>query len=158
MSGVEAFLKYAEKNGWILEKNGSGKYHLPEIYHKKIGDFEKIISEYKCIRNKDNTTFFVLGETLCDETETSQGFSWDTFKKISLGACDGENEVNEVKQWWDSHFPVVMSVACGYEFYSLNTLNGSVEWSCEPMFEEAVKAADSLDDFFEKIANGTIEF
>ena len=73
-------------------------------------------------------------------------------------ALDCRNVFVVYYNWWDNHCPLLYSVIECYEFYTINLRDGSVEYSCEPIFEESEKVADSLDDFFCKVINGDIYF
>ncbi|MCI5752023.1 MAG: hypothetical protein MR038_05995 [Oscillospiraceae bacterium] len=159
MSGFEKFLEWAEKHGWRIEECAEGEsYDIPEVYRGKLGEFEDIIKKYRVISNPGYTAWLVLGSSLSDTSPDSAEITWDYYKSISIDAADGDDELNAVNQWWDRHFPFLLSVDYGYEFYAVNTEDGSVVYACEPMFEDGEKAADSIDEFFAGVVKGEYLF
>lgn len=76
---------------------------------------------------------------------------------MSLEAAEGdENLENEVKQFWNSHLPIMMSVGGCYEYYAIALNDGSIVHGSEPEFEESLVLADSFVDFLLKIEIGKI--
>ncbi|MBQ8569673.1 MAG: hypothetical protein IJ446_10700 [Oscillospiraceae bacterium] len=161
MKGFEKFLEWAKKHDWIIETAEEGKYKLPEIYKGKIGYIEQLAEKYKCICNPDEDAWLVFGEHISEHGE--DGFAWDTFKNITLNACDTDDEFDkqlykEAYNWWEKHYPFYIAVYDCYEFYAVNTDDGSVVYGMEPMFEDAEKVADSVDEFFENVIAGKVYF
>lgn len=150
MKAFENFLEWALSNNWQIVENDSSEYKPPSVYREKIGYFEDIIKKYKRISNAKSTIWLVVSE--CIYNTDPESFSWDEFKKISLSGCIDEDGKKSVVQWWDRHFPIIMSVENGaYEYYAIETISKKIGFSFEPFFEEEEIVAESLDDFFNKI-------
>lgn len=155
MNSFEKFLRFVKEKGWTIEKADGKGHMLPEVYRGKTGYFEEIADKYSNIINSYENVWFSVGDTLEDEKENDT-FRWDTFKNISLLSTEDGGKTE--REWWDRHFPFLLSVRSGeYEFFAINTDDGSVEYGFEPMFEETEKVADSLDDFFEKAVSGELD-
>lgn len=153
MDPFEKFISWAEKNGWIIEK-GENAVSLPVQYRNVSEDYKRIISEYSKLSNPEENVWFLLSEDFsCADPDE---FAWDTFQKMSIDAVDDEEERAEISAWWDGYFPIVMSVGGDYIFYAIELSTGHIVMGCEPEFEEVTAAAESLDDLFEKIAEGGI--
>ncbi len=155
METFDNFIAWALNKDWQIIENDRSICKPPQVYTGKIGVFESIIKKYKRFANPKLTTWLVLSE--CIDNTDPNSFSWDEFKKISLGSCVDESDRQRTLKWWDGHFPIIMSVENGfYEYYSINTETGGIGYSFEPFFEEEEIIAETLDDFFNKIINEEI--
>lgn len=155
MKSFEKFLTWALSNNWQIIENVSLEYNPPPAYRGRIGYFEDIIKKYNRIANPKLTTWFVVSE--CINNTEPDSFSWDEFKKISLNGCIDEIGKNKVEQWWDKHFPIIMSVENGlYEYYTIDATSGRIGYAFEPFFEEEEIVAEGLDDFLNKIISEEI--
>lgn len=71
---------------------------------------------------------------------------------VSLEGAEGDAEwENEIKEFWDNHLPIIMSVKCGYSYYAISMKNGSIVQGAEPEFEECEVIAGSFEEFIKKI-------
>lgn len=114
------------------------------------------MQKYKLIINPQERIWFVTGDSLENETPGSEGFQWDTFKNICIEASEDGGKTETA--WWDKRFPFILSIDYGdYEFFAINTDDGSIEYGIEPLFDETEKVADSLDEFWEMAVSGGIE-
>ena len=52
--------------------------------------------------------------------------------------------------------PIFLSLENGYAYYAISMQDGSVVYGAEPEFEECETAADSFEDFMEKVMSGGI--
>ena len=153
MDSFEKFISWAEKSGWIIEK-GENPVSLPVQYRNISEDYKRIISGYSKLSNPEENVWFLLSDDFsCADPDE---FAWDTFQKMSLDATDDEEECAEISAWWDGYFPIVMSVGGDYIYYAIELSTGRIVEGSEPEFEEVTAAADSLEDFFDKIADGEI--
>ncbi len=150
MEAFEKFLKAAEKSGWIIEK-GNGEVHLPSQYKNIPEDYRRIIAEYSRISNFEEDCWFILNEDLTQSDPDM--FAWDTFQKISLEACEDEEERAEISAWWDGYFPIVMIVSGDYCYYAIELSTGHIVNGWAPEFEEPSFVAENLGEFFEKIVD-----
>lgn len=157
LSTFENFMQFIKEKGWIIEEADGKGHMLPEVYRGKTGYFEEIADKYSVIMNAEENVWFTVGETLEDEKsfEDEGPFRWNTFMNMCINTSDDGGKTE--REWWDKRFPFLLSVKYGeYEFFAVNTDDGSVEYGFEPLFEETEKVADSLDDFFNKAVSGEI--
>ena len=61
-----------------------------------------------------------------------------------------------MKEYWDKHLPIVMSVEDGYAYYAINTDTGTVVEGRGPEFEEPSVVAESFEAFINKMIAGEI--
>jgi hypothetical protein len=119
------FINWAQKNGWKITLKNSKIENLP----KDIAERYNIPDEYKTFlenmdicTNADESVWFLCIEDYLPKSE--DGFRWNEFETISLGAADSDSEsIKNIKNYWDKHFPIIMSVKGDYEYYAINTEN-----------------------------------
>lgn len=151
---INDFVEYMKENGWNIELYETQPPCLPKAITDRYGSIPEqwleFISEIEYMTNADETMWF-----LCAEDFNVQGdvaFQWNDWEYISLeGAKDDEEWQAEIKKFWDSHFPIIMSVRDGYSYYAISMENGSIVKGVEPEFEECWPVASSFVDFMEKI-------
>ena len=162
MEKINTFVYWAINNGWnvITENNGIEK--LP----KTITDRYNIPKEYKtflenikiCTNAEENIWFFCIADYLRDE---ENAFKWNEFELISLEAANADNDqkwIEEIKEFWDKHFPIIFNVKGEYEYYAINTKTKEIVNGYEPMFEESGEVvANNFEELLEKIMNKEIE-
>lgn len=108
------------------------------------------------LANEADTSWFL---TIDDFSAASPDTPWrpDSFEQISLEAADGDSGLtNAVKEFWDTHIPIVFCLANGYEYYAVRLCDGAVVNGIEPEFEETSVAASSFEVFLSKIMQGAI--
>ena len=89
-----------------------------------------------------------------DENE----WQYNEFERISLEAADGDERWTEqIQNFWNGHFPIVMSVRDGYAYYAIRIADGSVVSGAESEFEETEVAAESFGEFLQKVISGEIQ-
>lgn len=125
-----------------------------ERYPKLPSDYMDFLEKYSLVINVDETTWFTSvsdfnGEMLdCD-------FAWNEFELQSLAVFDGDVESQySIREFWNNHLPIVLSVKGGYSFFALNVSKenfGKVYFGEEPEYEEVIFVADSFTEFFNLI-------
>ena len=159
MEKINDFIKWAKNNSWnIICENNDIKY-LP----KTVMERYNIPNEYKtflenikiCTNAEENIWFLCIDDYLREEENT---FRWNEFEKISLEAAENDEKmINEIKKYWDKHFPIVFNVRGEYEYYAINIENEKIVYGYEPMFEENKIVANNFKAFLEKIMNKEIK-
>lgn len=156
---INNFVEYMGKNGWSIELAETKSQLLPNIitdrYINIPEQWLEFFGKIKCMVNPDETTWF-----LCAEDFNIQGdlaFQWNEWEIISLESAVGDHIwEEEIKKFWDSHLPIIMSVQGGYSYYAISMEDGSVVWGTEPEFEECEVVAASFMEFMEKIIKGEL--
>ena len=156
---VNSFIDWAKNNGWNVIMENNNIENMP----KDILERYAVPVEYKiflenikiCINAEENVWFLCFDDYLEKEEDS---FRWNEFETISLDAADNENElINEIKNYWNKHFPIIMSVKNDYEYYAINIENKKIVYGYEPEFEESEIMANNFEEFLDKIINGEIE-
>lgn len=152
------FLKWAEERDWIIQERHEELPNTFADFDGKLGVYESIIKKYGKIMNSKKNTWFVLNQS--EIVEYDLNYEWDYCRNICVSAYDEEkeDEKEQIIHWWSEDFPFMMSTGRDFEVYFINTVDGSIEYGFEPSFEETIKIADSIDDFFLKILNNEIAY
>ena len=86
--------------------------------------------------------------------DSKSAFRWNQWEHESLIAADDDDWKDEVKKFWDEHFPIINSVRNAYSYVAIT--RDSVISGCEPEFEETVFVASSFSDLIERIGSPEI--
>lgn len=157
---VEKFLTYMKKCGWNIEMQEKQGVDLPEAVKSRYEHIPamwfKLITTVQRIVSSDETTWF-----LCEDDYDSQGdkaFQWNEWELISLENIEDDAEwKNEIKEFWNNHLPIILSVKDGYSYYAISMQDGSIVKGSEPEFEECESVADSFEDLMKKIMNHQLQ-
>jgi hypothetical protein len=159
MEKINDFISWAKNNEWKitlkntdikkLPQHSSERYTIPLEYKQFLENIEN------CVNAGENVWFLCIEDYL---PKPEDGFRWNEFELISLEAADNDTElINKIKNYWDKHFPIIMSVEGDYEYYAINVENKKIVHGYEPEFEESKIAANNFYELLEKIRNKEIE-
>lgn len=156
---TEELLACLKNQGWKIEMNMENGCVLPDEissrYKNIAPHWYDLISGLNVLMSEDETTWFLCCKDFCEQGENA--FQWNEWEKISLESAEDDEEwKKEISAFWDTHFPIVMSVKDGYSYYAMSMEDGAIVYGCEPEFEECETVAECFDDFMKKIANGKI--
>jgi hypothetical protein len=154
--------KLAIKKGWTIEKKSTPKFDLPESIANRYGsfpaDWTEFISNIDSFINQVETVWFLCSKDYKEQDENS--FRWNELELISLQAADdyGDEECQDnIRQFWDAHLPIVLSVGNDYEYFAIRLSDGFIVYGYEPEFEEYEEVAKSFIEFVEKIISREID-
>lgn len=152
----------ATKKGWTIGKKSTPKFDLPEVVVNRYGcfpaDWTEFISNIDGFVNEDETVWFLCSKDYKAQDENS--FRWNEWELISLQAASDDEDrkwQDNIRQFWDAHLPIVLSVDNGYEYYAIRLSDGFIIYGHEPEFEEYEEVAKSFTEFVEKIISGEID-
>ncbi|MFF2092182.1 SMI1/KNR4 family protein [Paenibacillus sp. NPDC058174] len=159
---VSEFIIWAAENGWDITGKSEPQLTLDSSItsrYKTIPDeyLEFLSMVKKCITPSEMTWFICEDEF---NNSSDSEFKWNEYELLSLeAAVDDDRWKSEITAWWSNYLPIVMSVDGGYSFFAIDLKNdkGAIVHGSEPEFEEAEKAANSLEQFFELIMSNSIE-
>jgi len=104
-----------------------------------------------CI-NPDETCWFLCGDDFNGSSDSA--YCWNEIESQSIEIAEGYPEWKaEIKEFWDKHLPIMLSVKSGYAYFAVNLFDnfGAVVYGIEPEYEETEKIANSFDDFLLRI-------
>ena len=155
----DKFLNWAKENGWTVEESTESQT-LPTAVAERYPDLPAEWYEFteylkNCADASDTVWFLMMdGYSPKDENE----WQYNEFERISLEAADGDERWTEqIQNFWNGHFPIVMSVRDGYAYYAIRIADGSVVSGAESEFEETEVAAESFGEFLQKVISGEIQ-
>lgn len=144
------------QRGWTIEASGtdlllpadlSARYsRLPEL-------LVTFLSGLSLCANHDQTIWFLCPPDYHGRADSA--FRWNEFEQLSLTAAEGDSRATEkIRAFWDHHFPFMLSVRSGYEFFAVCTSSehfGAVVQGGEPEFEEVSTVAGSFSEFASRL-------
>lgn len=156
---LEAFLTYMKEQGWNVELNERRETHLPKVIEERYTNIPQqwldFISTVKSTINNDNTTWFLCKDDYDIQREDT--FQWNEWEIVSLESAESDIKwENEIREFWNNHLPIIMSVKGGYSYYAISMKNGSIVQGSEPEFEECEVVADSFWELMKKITKNEI--
>lgn len=152
---MEEFLTYMKEQGWIVELNEKREEHrLPQVIRERYisvpQQWMDFISAVKSLINDDDTSWFLCGDDF--DLQKEHSFRWNEWEIISLESAESDTEwETKIREFWNIHLPIIMSVEGGYSYYAISMENGSIVYGNEPEFEECKVVANSFEDFLLKI-------
>ncbi len=155
----EKLLTYLKKQGWKVEINQENNNVLPDEIIKRYKNITpgwyEFIKGLNVLMSGDETIWFLCCKDFYEQDENV--FQWNEWERISLESAEDDAEWGKaITAFWDSYFPIVLSVKDGYSYYAISMGDGAIVYGSEPEFEECRKIADSFDDFLKMIINGRI--
>jgi hypothetical protein len=159
MEKINDFINWLQNNGWKialkdndiknLHQNIFERYNIPVEYKQFLETIES------CVNAGENVWFLCIEDYL---PKSEDSFRWTEFELISMESADDDTElINRIKNYWNNHFPIIMSVEDDYKYYAINVENKKIVYGCEPEFEESEIVANNFYEFLEKIINKEIE-
>lgn len=151
---MEEFLTYMKGQGWIVTLNEKRENCLPQVIERRYINIPQqwldFISAVKSLINDDETTWFLCEDDF--DVRKEHSFRWNEWEIISLESAESDIEwESTIKEFWNIHLPILMSVKGGYSYYAISMENGSVVYGNEPEFEECRMVANSFEQFLLKI-------
>ena len=157
---IEEFTEFLKEKGWKIEKNNekgdSASNTILSGYGELPTTFIELIENYKSIISGEDTKWFLCINDYNGESEYA--FKWNEFELMSLEAATGDEEwENEIKDWWRTKLPFMLSVSSDYSYYAIDTeKGGAIVNGWAPEFEETTEVAENFEVFLRKIMDGEI--
>ena len=148
-------LSVLRQSGWKVTASPDAEFILPdEISQRYPSVPREILAFLSCLQlctNPDETAWFLTRSDF--EGAGGSAFRWNEFECMSLDAADGDPQwQSDIRSFWDSHFPFMLSVKSGYAYFAVCLTPeklGTVVSGCEPEFEEASEVSTSFAEFQE---------
>jgi hypothetical protein len=83
---------------------------------------------------------------------SGSAFAWNEWERVTLTAA-GEDDPwkEEIRVFWDRHFPLLLSVKSGYAYFAIERDTSFIVVGEEPEFEATALVADSLAELLRMI-------
>ncbi len=160
MQVLNEFLSYLKEQGWHVELNQGNQVNLPTEIHTRYANIPQawfdFIRTVQGLKNSGDTTWFLCADDF--KVQPDDAFQWNEWERISLESAEHDAAwAHEITEFWDNHLPILLSVHDGYSYYAISMQDGSIVQGEEPEFEVCTKAANSLDEFMQKVIQGEIQ-
>ena len=142
------------RNGWTTRLSPKADVGLlQEIslrYSKLPEDLFRYLSRIEICAHPNDDSWIISGLDYSGRSDAA--FSWNEFEKLSIEAAREENDLewsDRISEFWDSCFPIMMSVRYGYSFIGISLREGawgSVVAGREPEFEEVTTVTGSVGE------------
>lgn len=121
---------------------------IPDQVRELAQRFDEVVNA------EDNAWFL----TAFDYAGTgNSAYRWNEWELQSLeGASDDPVWSKSIQEFWDEHFPIVMSVKCGYAYFAIQHGTNAVVLGEEPEYEETKVVSRCFSDFLKMVAAGDL--
>jgi hypothetical protein len=157
----DEFIRWAQDMGWDITLKPESEWHrdvgIPIRYPNLPASYTAFLSKVKQCITPGDKAWFICTDDYRGVSDTA--FQWNEFELLSLEAAGPDQAWQaDITSWWDHHLPIIMSVHDGYAFYALDLSDkrGAIVQGTEPEFEETVKVADTLEEFWRLIMTNAI--
>jgi hypothetical protein len=153
--GISEALKQLQQQGWNVEKREQPKEVNAEVFRRynwMPSDVLQFISETKSVISPENKAWFQTSDNFNNTTDSA--FKWNQWELLSLDCAQKERDgawATSIKSFWDTHFPIFMSVKSGYGYFAVEKSTLKIVQGFEPEFEETLPLADNFLDLLEKL-------
>ena len=153
------YIKKIERAGFSLIPRKEQKDLPTEIlnrYKNIPPEYLTFLQQFKQATNGEDTAWFNSIEDFYGESDSD--FVWNEFEQMSLEALeDDETELENIRNFWDKHIPVLLSVK-EYQYLAIcldRDRYGEIVYGVEPEFEETLKVCDNFDELLDLFENAT---
>ena len=153
LSAKHPILEALYQRDWIVEENDATAFKLPEQLKIRYPilplELTEFLSGLAVCSNAEQTAWF-----LCQADFEGQGASawrWNEFELMLLEWAETEQEKSEIVRFWNTHFPILLSVSTGYAFFAIcvdsekpgQVVHGLLEYGVD----ETATVAGSFNEF-----------
>lgn len=153
-------VKIFHKEKWNIEKrevpygksNALGKtsFNKSQI----PSDYSLFIEEYSAFINAEDNAWFLMLEDFSEQSDSA--FVWNEFETQSLDAALDDADEKKIKDFWNRHLPIFISVKDGYSFFAIEFREdnkNNIVFGREPEYEATSYFCDSFSDLLVIIIN-----
>jgi hypothetical protein len=151
-----AFIQLLSQQSWNIQpnKNAASVNNLAnERANNAPVEFRDFVKLFDMCTNKTDDTWFLSYKDYNNQTDSA--FPWNEFEQQSLDIVETD-QISAVKQFWESHLPILMSVKNGYQYVAIGIGKEHVNkifYGSEPEYEEAILIANSFAEFKQHYIN-----
>ncbi|MEO7096560.1 MAG: hypothetical protein ABI175_25100 [Polyangiales bacterium] len=140
--------------GWKVERLPKRRALPDDVVARYPGipkDYLKFIGSNGLVSSPDDKAWLVTGCVFSGSSNTA--YAWNEWEKQSLEAAGKDKELaGSIREFWDRHLPILMSVKSGYAYFALDLETRKVVQGEEPIYEEISTFAPSVHELFRLIA------
>lgn len=117
-------------------------------------DVRSLLEEAEAIDSPDDKAWFNTSTSLAGESGAA--FLWNQWELDSLAAAvDTFPKLQPgIREFWDQHFPVMMSVKSGYAYFAIQKTDLAIVQGEELEYEEVTQVTKSFSEFLAMLRTG----
>lgn len=146
-------LEALRQQGWIIEENDTAAFSLPEQLKIRYPilplELTEFLSGLAVCSNAEPTAWFLCQADF--EGQAASAWRWNEFELMLLESAEMEQEKIKIVQFWETHFPILLSVSTGYAYFVVcvgSEKNGQVvQGLLEYGIDEVSTVAKSFNEF-----------
>jgi hypothetical protein len=153
---MHKLIKSLENNGWKV-KTTDAPFHFPGVITARYPNFPSVVGDVlsginECTSADEKAWLLCLPDY---QGNSRSAFLWNEFEVQSLEAAKGDREwEDEIVTFWNSHFPIYISVRDGYEYAAISLAPhsyGLIVTGREPEYEQTTSIAVNFTEFIKQI-------
>lgn len=156
-SKLVEFVSDLEEQGWKVQRR-SDPAALPEMILQRYdwlpAEIREFVSELDFASAPDGKAWFITNCELKGRSDSA--FSWNQWEVDSLRAAEQDKSwQQEIEEFWNNHFPILISVRDGYRYLAVRR-DSLIVGGMEPEFEETEQLASTFLVFLEDFQSDRI--
>ncbi|MFO0667235.1 MAG: hypothetical protein U0174_25000 [Polyangiaceae bacterium] len=112
--------------------------------------YEALVRETRAVVGPDEKAWLL---TVCDYSEvTESAHAWNEWERQSLDAAHDDAAWSaRIRAFWDSHFPILLSVKSGNAYFAIERSRHRVVCGEEPEYEETSVIAATVEELLLRV-------
>lgn len=149
---LNAELLRLQRADWIVQQSahkGGLPAQLVARYLWLPEAVRSFLCDYDVVCRADQKMWLLSCADYADASDSA--YRWNEWELQSLDAAKNDEAWRqEIREFWDRHLPISLSLADGYRYYALRS-DGMVVTGREPEFEETTPVAASFTEFLQQL-------
>jgi hypothetical protein len=150
---IAQYVSALERAGWtvkLLPARRSLPSDLLARYPQLPADVRAFVESLSEAYSSDEQSWILTASDF--HGDSSSAYAWNEWERQSLSAAEGDGQwMARITEFWDRHFPFLMSVKSGYAYFAIERESLAVVVGEEPEYEETQQLAPSLAEVLELI-------
>ena len=120
---IEKFITYMRNQNWTVEVNEKQEFCLPKPMKNRYTGYPEswmnFISTVKSMVREDERAWFLCAEDY--DIQGDKAWQWNEWELLSLKTAENDTAwENEIREFWDGHLPIFLSLEDGYAYYGIS--------------------------------------
>jgi hypothetical protein len=142
--------------GWRIERPLESRSLPREVlirYPWFPTDYREFVEETKTLASPDDKAWLLTASDF-SLNSSDTAYAWNEWELQSLAAANDDEEwCAKIREFWDAHLPVLMSVKSGYAYLAIDKASLNIVAGEEPEYEDTAQIATSIEELFALIVN-----
>jgi hypothetical protein len=152
-AALEEAIQNLEAHGWRCCRHTGPQAPLPpsliDRYPWIPTDVMSALCELDEVVRQNETVWLLTAKDYAGQSDSA--FAWNEFELQSLEAAEGDQKwLEEIRAFWNDHFPIALSVRGGYAYWALKK-DATVVNGREPEYEQTSTFAASFRQFLSRL-------